>query len=80
MRETNSLWPPFIRLLIQHAGPKLSGYPTSTATRAMAIQNPAEGLLLTLTRRVRFCAKALRRHGANYRLPGFGKSPGKYST
>jgi len=25
----------------QHAGPKLSGYPTTTATRAAVIQNPA---------------------------------------
>src|SRR5258708_4653322 len=30
---------------IQQAGPKLSGYPTSTATRATVIQKPAVGCL-----------------------------------
>src|SRR6266478_3253118 len=33
------------RLISQHAGPKLSGYPTSTAARATVIQNPAAGFL-----------------------------------
>ena len=37
------LAPQLDRLVIQHAGPKLSGYPTSTATRATVIQNPAAG-------------------------------------
>ena len=36
--------PAFTRLVIQHAGPKLSGYPTSTVTRATVIQKAAEGL------------------------------------
>jgi hypothetical protein len=29
----------------QHSGPKLSGYPTKTATMATVIQNPAVGFL-----------------------------------
>src|SRR5258708_5029897 len=33
----------------QHAGPKLSGYPTSTTTSATVIQNPAVGFLRSVT-------------------------------
>jgi hypothetical protein len=45
MRETISApVPDPSRLVTQHAGPKLNGYPTSTAARATPIQNPAEGL------------------------------------
>ena len=34
-----------VRSLIQHAGPKLSGYAISAATRATLIQTAAEGRL-----------------------------------
>src|SRR5262245_16567166 len=42
------LAPEFVRLVIQHAGPKLSGYATSTATKATVIQSETEGDLRSL--------------------------------
>jgi hypothetical protein len=39
--------PRFARLLIQHAGPKLSGYPTSATTTITVAQNVTPGLLLS---------------------------------
>ena len=43
--RNDRIFPSFSVLsLIQHAGPKLSGYPTSTATRVTVNQKGVEGL------------------------------------